>query len=375
MARPYWGRGRDKPGEGEASAPLQSDYAHGRGASTNMSGRFENEVRVLADDGWGALDAEPPPLKTKVTIDATRGIITRNSSPDISFDRSINPYRGCEHGCIYCFARPTHAYLGLSPGLDFESRLFAKPKAGALLRAELMEPSYRPQQIAIGTNTDPYQPLERRMGIMREVLQVLRAFKHPVGIVTKSHLITRDIDILADMARENLARAAVSITTLDRKLARVMEPRAATPERRLEAIRMLSSAGIPTAVMFAPAIPALNDSEMESVLEAAAEAGARSAGFVLLRLPLEIKDLFREWLQRHFPDKADHIFSLVRSMRGGRDYESTFGLRMKGTGPYAQMLAQRFRMAVKRYGLDKKSPPLDLSKFTRPEAGGQLRLL
>jgi DNA repair photolyase len=327
------------------------------------------------DDGWRDDDLAPPPLRTEVIRDATRTIIARNNSPDVSFDQSINPYRGCEHGCIYCFARPTHAYLGMSPGIDFESRLFAKPNAAQLLARELSAPGYVPKMIAMGTNTDPYQPLEKKMRITRSILEVLREFRHPVGIVTKSPLVLRDIDILGDMAEQGLARVALSVTTLDRKLARLMEPRAGTPSRRLQAIKALSEAGIPAGVMFAPAIPALNDGELEAVLNASAEAGARSAGYVLLRLPLEIKDLFREWLEGNVPDRAKHVMSLVRQMRGGKDYDSQWHTRMKGTGPYAQMIARRFHMAVKRLGLNQPSKPLTLDKFRRPpRTGDQLAL-
>jgi DNA repair photolyase len=348
----------------------------GRGAVSNVAGRYERESRVLVDDGWSREDEPLPPLKTEVTIDSTRTIITRNKSPDISFDRSINPYRGCEHGCIYCFARPTHAYLGLSPGADFESRLFAKPDAAKLLARELSAPNYVPRTIAIGTNTDPYQPLEKRMRIMRGVLEVLYDFRHPVGIVTKSALVLRDLDLLAPMAELGLVKVALSVTTLDRKLARVMEPRASTPPRRLEAIKGLREAGVPVSVMFAPVIPALNDEELESVLAAAVEAGAQSAGYVLLRLPLEIKDLFREWLEANEPGRARHVMSLVRSMRGGKDYDSAWHSRMRGTGPYAEMIAKRFQLAAKKLGLNRDSRPLDLSQFRKPaQAGDQLVLL
>jgi DNA repair photolyase len=352
----------------------------GRGALSNEVGRYESQTRVLVDDGWDdgwrEGDQTPPPLQTEVIRDATRTIIARNKSPDISFDQSINPYRGCEHGCIYCFARPTHAYLGMSPGADFESRLFAKPNAAELLAKELAAPSYVPSVIALGTNTDPYQPLEKKMRITRSILEVLRDFKHPVAIVTKSPLILRDLDILSEMAREGLAKAALSVTTLDRKLARVMEPRAGTPARRLQAIRALSEAGIPTSVMFAPVIPALNDSEMESVLAEAAEAGAMSAGYVLLRLPLEIKDLFREWLEANQPDRAKHVMSLIRQIRQGKDYDSQWHTRMRGTGPYAQMVARRFQMATARLGLNRSRGPLLLNKFKRPpRLGEQLSLL
>ncbi|HEX4157784.1 MAG TPA: PA0069 family radical SAM protein [Rhizomicrobium sp.] len=348
----------------------------GRGARSNASGRFERETRVLVDDGWTHEDETPPPLKTEVLRDSSRTIITRNKSPDISFEQSINPYKGCEHGCIYCFARPTHAYLGLSPGADFESRLFAKPNAAELLARELAAPGYVPKVIAMGTNTDPYQPIERQLKITRSILEVLRDFNHPVGIVTKSPLILRDIDILAPMAEQGLARAAISVTTLDRRLARVMEPRAATPGRRIEAIAGLHRAGIPVSVMFAPVIPALNDEELETVLGTAVEAGAASAGYVLLRLPLEIKDLFREWLEEKEPGRAKHVMSLIRQMRGGKDYDSQWHTRMKGTGPYAEMIARRFHMAVKRLGLNKDRAPLSTDKFRRPpRSGDQFKLL
>jgi DNA repair photolyase len=381
---------------------IRREPLRGRGAVSNAAGRYEKFRRVLLDDGWSNSRAAPamaqrppvrpedtedtwnqeeagaaalPPLRTEVTLDATRTIISRNQSPDLSFDQSINPYRGCEHGCIDCFARPTHAYLGMSPGVDFESRLFAKPNAAALLAKELSAPGYVPKTIAIGTNTDPYQPIERTMHITRSILEVLRDFRHPVAIVTKSPLILRDLDILSDMARMGLAKAALSVTTLDRRLARAMEPRAGTPSRRIGAIRALSEAGVPAGVMFAPAIPALNDHEMESVLAAAKEAGARSAGYVLLRLPLEIKDLFREWLDANAPDRARHVMTLVRSMRGGKDYDATWNTRMKGTGPYAAMMAARFRMAVRRLELNQPSRPLALGKFRRPpKSGDQLAL-
>ena len=357
------------------SAAADPRLLKGRGARSNESSRYDSERRVGFDDGWDMEDEAPPPIRTEVIRDTTRTIIARNTSPDISFNQSINPYRGCEHGCIYCFARPTHAYLGLSPGLDFESKLLVKPDAAKLLEAELKKPSYQPQVIAMGTNTDPYQPIEREWRVTRSILQVLAEFKHPVGIVTKSALITRDIDILAPMAAEGLAKVAVSITTLDRKLARIMEPRAATPERRLETLRALSSAGIPTTVMTAPIIPALNDDEMETILARAAEAGAMQAGYTLLRLPLEIKDLFREWLETQVPDRAKHVMSLVRSMRNGKDYDSNWGTRMRGTGPYASMIAQRFAVATRRLGLNKKYVPLDTSKFRRPpQTGDQLAL-
>ena len=339
----------------------------GRGATSNETGRFEAERRVAFDDGWGSADAAPLPLTTSLTIDSTRTIIARNDSPDIGFDRSINPYRGCEHGCIYCYARPSHAYLGLSPGLDFESRLFYKPQAARLLVAELRKKGYACRPIALGSNTDPYQPVERRLGITRSILEVLRDFRHPVTIVSKSALIRRDIDILSEMARENLAIVTISVTTLDRALARVMEPRAATPERRLETIAALAEAGIPTGVLSAPMIPALNDNEMEHILERARAAGAVSAGYTLLRLPLELKALFRQWLETHFPDKAAHVLSLVAQAHGGRLYDSSWSKRMTGAGPYADMLRVRFDRACRKLGFTPRGiSPLDTSRFRPP---------
>jgi len=350
--------------------PLGSPRPHkGRGAVSNATGRYEPEKREGFDDGWGIADEPPPKLDTVYARDSTRTIITRNDSPDIPFDRSINPYRGCEHGCIYCFARPTHAYLGLSPGLDFESRIFAKPDAPALLAAELSKPSYRCRPIALGTNTDPYQPAERKFGIMRGILETLYRFKHPVTIVTKSALIERDIDLLAAMAREQLAAVALSVTTLDRKLARAMEPRAATPERRLEAMAALAKAGVPTSVMAAPMIPALNDSELEAILERAAAAGALGAGYTMLRLPLEVAPLFIEWLHAHAPNKAKHVMSLVRESHGGKDYDAQWGKRMVGSGPYAEMLRIRFETACKRLQLNLSRGRiwrLDTTKFLAP---------
>ncbi|HEX5510063.1 MAG TPA: PA0069 family radical SAM protein, partial [Pseudolabrys sp.] len=337
----------DKFGEyttGLLGVAVDFERRRGRGATTNAVGRYEPLARIAFDDGWRSLD-ELPAFKTTVTVDATRKIITRNDSPDIGFDRSINPYRGCEHGCIYCFARPTHAYLGMSPGLDFESKLFVKPDAAELLEKELSATNYAPKVIAIGTNTDPYQPIERRYQVMRRILEVLDAAGHPVGIVTKSALVLRDLDILARMAERRLAKVALSVTTLDAELARKMEPRAATPMRRLETLRRLSQAGVPTTVMVAPIIPALNDMEIERILDAAAVAGVKEAGYVLLRLPLEVRDLFREWLEANYPDRAEHVFKLIRDTRGGKDYDSTWGKRMKGGGPYAWMIGRRFEMA------------------------------
>jgi DNA repair photolyase len=345
---------------------VPSKTARGRGAESNESGRFESRKVEPFDDGWNDGDETPAPLRTTLTAEKARVIITRNDSPDIGFDRSINPFRGCEHGCIYCYARPAHAYMGLSPGLDFESKLFFKPDAARLLERELSRPSYSPAVIHIGGNTDPYQPQERRLRLTRQILEVLAAFRHPLSIITKSALIGRDTDILGPMGSAGLARAAVSVTTLDRALARAMEPRAATPERRLDAIRQLSAAGVPTVVMFAPAIPGLNDHELEAVLERAAAAGAVSAGYVALRLPLEIKDLFAEWLTARRPDRAQRVMSLVRQMRGGRDYDARWGKRMKGEGPIADVIGQRFRAARRRYGLDRVLPPLDVGQFRRP---------
>ena len=348
----------------------------GRGAASNASGRFEREERVAFDDGWSVPGAEPEPmpLDTILSVDATRTIIARNNSPDIGFDRSINPYRGCEHGCIYCFARPSHAYLGLSPGLDFESRIFYKPQAAALLTAELSKKGYTCRPIAIGSNTDPYQPAEKKLGVMRSILEVLRDFRHPVTIDTKGALIQRDIDILAEMAAQRLACVTVSVTTLDRGLARVMEPRAATPQRRLETIAALAKAGIPTGVLSAPMIPALNDAEMEAILTAAKEAGAITAGYTMLRLPLELKDLFKEWLEAHFPNKASHVLSLVAQSHGGKIYDSTWGKRMVGYGPYADLLSMRFDRAVRRLGLARRhTEPLDTALF-RPPAKPQAQL-
>ncbi len=363
-----------KAGAEHIGVRIDPDRRRGRGAESNRTGRFEPLTRHASDDGWGSLDLLPP-FKTEVQEEQARRIITRNESPDISFDRSINPYRGCEHGCAYCFARPTHAYMGLSPGLDFESKLFAKPNAAKLLEKELAKPGYACRTIAIGTNTDPYQPIERRYRIMREVLEVLDATSHPVGIVTKSALVVRDIDILSRMAARKLAKVALSVTTLDRKLARAMEPRASTPERRLDALRLLSEAGVPTTVMVAPVIPALNESEIERILEAAAAAGVREAGYVLLRLPLEVRDVFVEFLEREYPDKAKHVMSVIRSMRNGKDYDSKWGERMRGNGPYAWQIGRRFEIAAKRLGLNSEKVRLRTDLFVPPkQPGDQLDL-
>src|SRR5690349_4284147 len=356
--------------------PATPQPRKGRGAGSNESGRFETEKRVPFDDGWGSSEEEPARLATTLSVDATRTIIARNDSPDIGFDRSINPYRGCEHGCIYCYARPSHAYLGLSPGLDFETRLFYKPDAAALLAAELRKKGYHCRPIALGSNTDPYQPVERRLGITRAILEVLRDFRHPVTVVSKSALIRRDLDILAEMAKDRLAIVTISVTTLDRSLARRMEPRASTPERRLETITTLAAAGIPTGVLSAPMIPALNDTEMEAILERAREAGATSAGFTLLRLPLELKALFKEWLEENFPGKATHVLSLVAQSHGGRLYDSTWSKRMTGTGPYADMLRLRFERACRKLGFNQRTTQsLDTTLFNPPpQKGDQLAL-
>jgi DNA repair photolyase len=359
---------------GEMGVTVDRQRRRGRGTLSNASGRFEPRARVAFDDGWQSLD-ELPPFKTTVTVDTTRKIIARNDSPDISFDRSINPYRGCEHGCVYCYARPTHAYLGLSPGLDFESKLFIKPNAPDLLERELSAPGYVPKIIAIGSNTDPYQPIERRYKIMRQILEVLERAGHPVGIVTKSALILRDLDILARMAQRELVKVAISVTTLDSTLARVMEPRASTPMRRLDALRQLVKAGVPASTLVAPVIPAINDSEIERILEAVAATGVRNAGYVLLRLPLEIRDLFSEWLKENFPDRYRHVFKLIRDTRGGKDNDATFGKRMTGSGPIAWMIGRRFEVACERLGFNKTSPKITTEHFRPPRpAAAQLDL-
>ncbi len=359
----------------EVTANAERSGHRGRGAVSNRSGRFEAVERVAFDDGWTPEDAAPPALETSLTRETCRTIITFNRSPDIHFDRSINPYRGCEHGCVYCFARPSHAYQGLSAGLDFESRLFFKPDAPERLRQHLMRPDYVPRVIALGVNTDAFQPAERQVRLTRALLEVLAEFSHPVSLLTKSSLVLRDIDLIAPMAERGLARVGISLTTLDRKLARAMEPRAATPQRRIDTIRALSEAGIPVITMTAPIIPALNDMEIERLLEAAAQAGARHAGYVLLRLPHEIKDLFHEWLAQHYPDRAARVINLLREMRGGKDYDPRWFERGRGRGPYAALIAQRFRKAAARHGLDGERPPLRTDLFRPRQApGGQLLL-
>jgi DNA repair photolyase len=359
---------------GETGNLVDRERRRGRGTLSNITGRYEPLARVAFDDGWQGLE-ELPPFKTTVTVDATRKIIARNDSPDISFDRSINPYRGCEHGCVYCYARPSHAYLGLSPGLDFESKLFMKPNAAELLERELAAPGYEPKLIALGSNTDPYQPIERRFQITRRILEVLERAGHPVGIVTKSALVLRDLDILARMAKRDLVKVAISVTSLDPKLSRVMEPRAPTPARRLDALRQLAAAGVPAAALVAPVIPAINDAEIERILEAVAEAGVRNAGYVVLRLPLEIRDLFREWLLENFPDRQRHVFKLIRDMRGGKDNDSTFGTRMTGTGPIAWMIGRRFEIACERLGFNTTKHRTTTDHFHPPRpAADQLDL-
>ena len=358
----------------ESGLRIDFERRRGRGAGVNPSGRYEPTSRHVFDDGWNSLE-ELPPFKTQVQVEKPRTIITRNTSPDIGFDRSINPYRGCEHGCIYCFARPTHAYMGLSPGLDFEARLFAKPDAARLLERELAKPGYEARTIAIGTNTDPYQPIERQWRIMREILEVLEAHDHPVGIVTKSALVMRDIDILSRMAQKRLAKVALSVTTLDRQLARTMEPRASTPPKRLEAIRALADAGIPVSAMVSPIVPAVNDHEIERVLESVHAAGAREAGYIILRLPLEVAPIFKDWLLRHYPDRYRHVMSLIRSMRGGKDYDAEWGKRMKGTGPYAWQIGRRFEIAAKRLGLNGERRRLRSDLFKPPGGPGEQLML
>nr|WP_073625946.1 PA0069 family radical SAM protein [Pseudoxanthobacter soli] len=346
----------------------------GRGAGLNPEGRFEAERREIVDDGWQSLD-EAAPVRTEVREERARSAITRNTSPDIGFDRSLNAYRGCEHGCIYCYARPYHSYVGLSPGLDFETKLYAKSNVAEVLERELAAPGYVARTLALGTATDPYQPIERERRLTRAVLEVMERTGHPVAITTKSALVTRDIDILSRLAARGLAKVALSVTTLDRRLARSMEPRASTPEKRLDAIRQLTEAGVPTAVMVAPVIPALNDSEIERILDAAKAAGADEAGYVLLRLPLEVSELFKDWLVREYPDRFRHVMSIVRAMRDGKDYDASFGKRMTGEGPYAWTLGRRFELACKRLGLNARRMRLRGDLFEPPvPQGAQLSL-
>ncbi len=349
----------------------------GRGAKSNLTGRYERHAREAFDDGWDGL-ADLPPFETEVRQERARKIIATNDSPDVCFDQSINPYRGCEHGCIYCYARPTHAWLGLSAGLDFESQLTAKTNAAEALERELGRPGYKVSPIMLGTNTDPYQPIERTYGLTRRILETMDRTSHPVGVVTKSALVLRDLDILASLARRDLVRVALSVTSLDHRLSRKMEPRASAPARRIEAIARLAEAGVPAGVMTAPLIPALNDSEMEAILREAARAGAQEAGYVLLRLPLEIAGLFQEWLAAEFPDRAKHVMSLLKSMHAGKDYVAEFGARQTGRGPYADLLALRFEVAVRRLGLAERrfalrrdlfQPPRRRAPESKPVAG------
>ncbi|MES1945041.1 radical SAM domain-containing protein [Salinisphaera sp. PC39] len=349
----------------------------GRGAVSNPAGRFESVDHEVFDDGWGSAEEEPEAPATELRADPARTVITRNRSPDIPFEASINPYRGCEHACPYCFARPSHSYLDLSPGLDFETRIFYKGNAAERLEAELRKPGYRPTPISLGINTDAYQPAERRLRVTRSLLEVLWAYRHPVSLITKSALITRDLDILGPMAEHGLVSAAVSVTSLDPDIKRRLEPRTAGPAARLRTIRALADAGVPTAVMAAPVIPAITDHELEAILAAAAEAGARGAGYVLLRLPHELKEVFRDWLETHYPDRAEHVMSLVRQSRGGKDYDAAWGTRMTGTGVFADMIAQRFRAASRRHGLDRGDrAPLTTALFrVPPRSGDQMSLL
>lgn len=348
-------------------APLKA--VKGRGAVTNLAGRYETQQVENVDDGWWQDEEdESASLQTHVTSEMAKTILSRNQSPDLPFAVSLNPYRGCEHGCIYCFARPTHAYLGLSPGLDFETRLFAKINAPELLRRELAAPGYEPSSIALGVNTDAYQPCDRKLQLTRQVLQVLAECNHPVGLITKSSLIERDIDIIADMAKKRLAVAAVTITTLDHNISRTLEPRAASPTRRLETIRRLTNAGISVSVSVAPIIPFVTEQELEKILTAAAEAGAVSAHYTILRLPWEVNPLFQQWLETHFPERAQRVMNRVRDMRGGKDYDATFGSRMKGDGLWADMIRQRFEKTVARLNLNRNSryETLDTLLFRKP---------
>lgn len=348
-------------------------FAKGRGAGSNAVSRYVSTSREDVDDGWSPHECLS--VKTELLVDHSRSIISHNDSPDVPFRQSINPYKGCEHGCCYCFARPTHAYLDLSPGLDFESKIFSKPGAAGLLEQALRKPGYQPDVIALGANTDACQPVERELGITREILQVLHDYQHPLAIITKSSLVERDIDLLAPMAAAGLVKVYVSVTTLERELSRRLEPRAAAPQRRLQTIQRLSESGIPVGVLMAPIIPVLNDSEIESLLSGCAQAGAREASYVILRLPLEIKDLFQQWLQEHYPLKAEHVMNRIRDMRGGQEYRAGFGERMRGSGQYAELVARRFALACKKAGLNRRSIELDCSRFQAPpRSGDQLGL-
>lgn len=352
---------------------MQPQNKKGRGAASNRTGRYQAETRENFDDGWDSFEDLPDRLPTTLFVDHAKTVITYNTSPDVPFDRSINPYRGCEHGCVYCFARPSHAYLGLSPGLDFEIKLYYKPDAPERLRDELAARNYRPAPIALGINTDADQPVERKLGLTRSILEVLYEARHPVSIVTKSALIERDLDILTDMAAQDLVQIALSITTLKPELARKLEPRATAPRRRLQTLACLADAGIPVTVLVAPVIPMLNDEELEKIMKEARNAGASYAGYVLLRLPLELKELFEEWLKIHEPLKAGHVMQRIYDTRGGKAYDSTFGIRMSGTGEYANMIKQRYRLAMKKL-LFSGLPPLNAQSFRPPMPNGQMDL-
>jgi DNA repair photolyase len=352
---------------------VKHEVNKGRGATLQIEGRFDSVARERFDDGWDADDALPP-LKTTVTEERAKSVIRRQDSPDLPFELSLNPYRGCEHGCIYCYARPSHGYLNLSPGLDFETKLFAKPDAAKLLREELAKPSYRCSPIVLGSNTDIYQPIERERKITRQVLEVLVECRHPLSIVTKSSLVERDLDLLAQLAQDDLVQVFVSVTTLDAELARKLEPRASSPRRRLATIRRLNEAGVPCGVMVAPVVPFLTDAELENILQAASESGARSAAYTLLRLPYELKDLFKDWLTTNYPLKAAHVISRLRDMRGGKENDSEFGSRFRGDGLFADLLEKRFCIACERLGMNRAEMRLETGKFKRPERGGQMGL-
>ncbi len=358
----------------DESIPVAKATRRARAATSNASGRFEAHTRIAIDDGWAKDDEDPSPIKTTYYADTSRTVIARNKSPDVSFDRSLNPYRGCEHGCIYCFARPTHAYLGLSPGLDFETQIMVKPDAAELLKAELSKPGYRPDVMAIGTNTDPYQPAEKSLKLMVCILDVLRDFQHPVSVVTKGALIRRDVGVLAEMAAVGLAKAGISITTLDTKLCRALEPRAASPVQRLKSIECLAKAGIPVRVMVAPVIPGLTDHEIEAILKSAADAGAEMASNIALRLPLEVAPLFEDWLEENRPLRAAKVLGRMREMHGGKLYDATFGQRMRGKGVQADLISNRFKLACKRYGLRTGGRTLRCDLFKVPGRATQLSL-
>ncbi len=353
---------------------MKHEITKGRGATLQIEGRFESVARERVDDGWGTAEEELLPFKTTVTMERAKSVLQKQDSPDLAFDYSMNVYRGCEHGCIYCYARPTHGYLNLSPGLDFETKLFAKPEAAKLLRAELAKPSYQCLPIALGVNTDSYQPIERELKIVRQVLEVLVECKHPVSIITKSALIERDIDLLAQLARDDLVQVFITVTTLDAEVARKLEPRAASPRRRLQAMQRLNEAGVPCGVLVAPVIPFLTDAELENILQAAYEHGARTGHYALLRLPYELKELFKDWLTVHYPLKAEHVMSRLREMRGGKENDSNFGSRFSGQGLFAQLLNKRFQLMCGRLGFNRGHAVLDTSQFVRPNLSGQQTL-